>query len=110
MCSITLMAIIKHMCLLLLMSVLDIYDVANVLHYFQVCCRCLLHHVYVFFALMVVLRSGIKLEWLIYLLVCPHNVMSGKLVNTCSLWYNNCKCCIDTYLTFNTVLYIKSLV
>ena len=67
MCSITLMTIIIHVCLLLLINILDIYYITNVLHYFDAHCKCLLHHVYVFLALIVVLRSGIILGWLIYL-------------------------------------------
>ena len=54
----------------------------------------LLCHAYVFFTLMAVFRSGIKLGWLIYLVVHPNEVLSGRLVNTCSTGYNNCKCCI----------------
>ena len=52
------------------------------------------------FALMVVHKSGIKLEWLIYFLVCPNEVTSGRLVNICSAGCNNCRSCIDTHLTF----------
>ena len=72
----------------------DIYDATNA------CCRCLLCHACVFFALMLVLRSGIKLGWIIYLAVHPNEVMSGRLVNTCSAGYRNCTYCIDTCLTF----------
>ena len=51
------------------------------------------------FALLVVLRSG-YVRWLAYLVACPNEVLSGRFVNTCSVGYNNCKCCIDTHLTF----------
>ena len=71
----------------------------NVLHYFDVHCKCLLHYACVFFALILVLRSGISLGWLIYFVVQLNEVMSGRLVNMCSVGYNNCKC-IDTCLTF----------
>ena len=57
----------------------------------------------VFFPLIVVLRLGIRSGWLIYLVVWPDEVMSGKLVNTCSAGYNNCKHCIDTHLTFQAL-------
>ena len=70
------------------------------LHHCDASCRCLFYHTCAFFALSVVLRSGIKLGWLIYLVVHPNHVMSSRLVNTHSAWYNNCKCCIDSCLTF----------
>ena len=41
-----------------------------------------------FFALMVVPRSCIKFGWLIYLVVCPNEIMPDRLVNTCSVGYN----------------------
>ena len=82
---------------------LYIYYIKNVLHYFDACCKCLLHHAYAFFALIVVFRSGIRLEWLIYLVMWSNEVMSGRLVNTCSVGYNYCKCCIDTHLTFSAL-------
>ena len=53
-----------------------------------------------FFTLMVVLGSGIKLGWLIYFVACPNEVISGRLVNTCSVLCNSCRCCIETCLTF----------
>ena len=58
---------------------------------------------------------SIMLAWSIYLVVCPNEVMSGRLVNTkhcpnenmssrlvntCSAGCSNCKCCIDNHLTF----------
>ena len=98
MCSITLMTINVHVHLLFLINILDIYDIANVLYYFDSFCRCLLDHASAFFAFMVLI-SVIKLGWLIYLVVCPNEGMSGRLVNTCSMGYNNCKCYIDTHLT-----------
>ena len=52
------------------------------------------------FALMVALRSGIKFRWLIYFMVHPKEFISGRLVNTCSVGCNNCRCWIDTHLTF----------
>ena len=55
------------------------------------------------FALMVVFRSGIKLGWLIHLMVCPNDFISGRLVNTCSAGCNNCRCCIDTHFTLPTL-------
>ena len=55
------MPIIIHVCHLPLMIIFGIYDFANVLHYFDVCFKCLLHHVYVLFAVMIVHRSGINL-------------------------------------------------
>ena len=51
-----------------------------------------------FFPSTVVLRLGIMLGWLMYLVVCLNDAISGRLVNTCSVEYNNCKCCIDTCL------------
>ena len=69
--SITLMAIIIHVYIVLI-TILDIYDITNVLHYFDACCRSLSHHACVFFALFVVLRSGIRLGWLMYLVVHPN--------------------------------------
>ena len=84
------MTIIMHVSHLLPITIFDIYDVANVLHYFDACCQCLLHHAYVFFALIVVLRTGIKLGLLIYLVVHQNEVMSGRLVNICTVGNNNC--------------------
>ena len=98
MCSNTLMTIIIHVCILLLIT--NIYYITNVLHYFDACCKCLLCNAYAFYTLIIVLISGIRLGWLIYLAVWPNEVMSGRLVNTCSVGCNNCKYCIDTYLTF----------
>ena len=43
------------------------------------------------FALMVVLKSYIKHGWLIYLLVCQKEFISGRLVNICSVGCNHCK-------------------
>ena len=91
MCNITLMTIIIHVHLLFLITILDIYDIASMLHYFDKCCRCLLNYACVFFALTVVLRSSIKLGWVIYLIVHPSEVMEGRLVNMWSVGYNNCK-------------------
>ena len=79
MCSITLMTIIVHVYILLLITILDIYDFVDVLGCFDAHCRCLLYHTCAFFALI--------------------EVMSGRLVNTCSTG-KCCKCCIDTHLTF----------
>ena len=56
-----------------------------------------------FFLLIVVLRSGIRLAWLMCLIVEPNEVMSGRLIRMYSVGYNNCKCCIDTHLTFPTL-------
>ena len=38
-----------------------------------------------FLALMVALRSGIRLGWLIFFMAYPYEVMLGILVNTCPL-------------------------
>ena len=96
MCSIIMMIIIIHVCLLLLINILDIYDIAHVPHHLDVYCRCLLQHAHALFAVILIVRSGIRLGWLIYLVVHPNEVMSDRLVNTCSAGNNNCKCSIDT--------------
>ena len=64
------------------------------------CIAIVYYIMHVFFALIVVLRSGIRLGRLLYLVVQPNEVMSGRLVNICSAGYNNCKYYNDTHLTF----------
>ena len=69
----------------------------------MICYKCFPFDAYIYVAcqiisLMMVLKSGIKLRWLMHLVVQPKEFISGKLVNTCSVRGNSCKCWIDTLL------------
>ena len=103
MCSVTVTTIIIHMYLSILLTILYIYYITHVQHYFDALCKCKLHHACALIALILVLRSDIRIGWLIYLVVWPNEVMSGRLVKMCSVGYNNWKCCIDTWLTFQAL-------
>ena len=35
-------------------------------------------------------KLGIRLGWLIYLVICPNEVISGGWVSICPVWCNNC--------------------
>ena len=50
-----------------------------------------------------VCRSGIRLGWLMYFIIHPNGVMSGKCINTCTAGYSNCRCCTDTHLIFSVI-------
>ena len=43
---------------------------------------------------------GTNLGWLMYLVVHPNVVRSGRWISTWSVGCSNCKCWMDTHLTF----------